>query len=154
MYLLAELKENGQCSSDQTQLTVDDLAKICEELYSIREKWRDVALQLGIPVDKLDHIKATHPDSADCLRETVKEWLTTSPAPTWQILTSALQSRTVNEHELAGRLKEKYCKSEGTSLLPLNCVVEALCASFPGSTPLPSNAQIVLGSEAPGEASA
>ena len=65
-------------------------------------------------MEKLDDIKATHPDSADCLREIVKEWLTNSPAPTWQVLTTALESRTVNEHGLAGRLKKEYCKPEGT----------------------------------------
>ena len=113
-YTELDSKGDGQHSSIQTQLTVGDLAKVCEELYSIRDKWRDLALQLGVPVEKLDYIQATHPDSADCLRETVKHWLTNSPAPTWQVLTTALESRTVNEYGLAERLKKEYCKAEGT----------------------------------------
>ena len=117
LYSKAELdsKGDGQRSSTQPQLTVADLAKVCKELYSIRDKWQDLALELGIPVEKLDHIKATNPDTADCLRETVSYWLTDSPDPTWQDLTTALESRTVNEHELAARLKKEYCKAEGTS---------------------------------------
>ena len=99
----------SQYSLCEVRLTVDDLAKVCEALYSIQDKWRDLALQLGVPVKKLDRIKTTHPDAADCLRETVKEWLTSSPSPTWQILTSALRSPIVHEHELALRLELQYC---------------------------------------------
>lgn len=133
-YTELDSKGDGQRSSTQPQLTVADLAKVCKELYSIRDKWQDLALELGIPVEKLDHIKATNPDTADCLRETVSYWLTNSPDPTWQDLTTALQTHTVNEHELAARLKKEYCKADGTSTA-FEDLIPSFHFSFPGLPP-------------------
>ena len=80
-------------------------------IFSVRHKWYDIGLELEIPFQSLDVIKTDCPsNSADCLREMLKQWLSRmSPAPSWSALVEALSSEPVGEKRLAGEIHRQFC---------------------------------------------
>ena len=51
-----------------------------EELNSVRAKWYDIGMQLGVSIGSLDGIKKQYNDPSDCLREFLlvkQDWLHT-----------------------------------------------------------------------------
>lgn len=88
-----------------------------EELNSVRAKWYDIGMQLGVSIGSLDGIKKQYNDPSDCLRETLKIWLETNPSPTvWSNIVNALSSNTVGKARLAAYLEHKFCpKRESTT---------------------------------------
>ena len=95
------------------ELCIDDLPDVRREVFKVRTKWYDVGLELRVPVHTLDSIRLQFTDPADCLRETLKEWLKgIEPKPTWGALVDALRSDVVREHCLAREVEEKYIPPE------------------------------------------
>ena len=83
-------------------------------MFSARDKWYDIGLELKIPYHTLNAIEKDCPNScADCLRKMLVEWLTgDSPAPSWSGLVEALSSDPVGEKSLARDIHTKYCDSQ------------------------------------------
>ena len=90
-------------------MELNNLGRVQEEIFEARTKWYDIGLQLNVQVHTLDSIKSQFSDPKDCLREILKVWLKTAGKTTWKTLVDALMSRTIEESQLAARLKEKYC---------------------------------------------
>ena len=89
---------------------VDSLREVLEEVASVSHKWYNVGLQLGLPSGTLETIKYQYSDAPTCMREMLIHWLKgTDPPPTWEALADALESRTVDEAQLAQQLRSKYC---------------------------------------------
>lgn len=94
-------------------LSANNLGDVYEELFDVSKKWYDIGLQLNLRPGVLDAIESDHYfDSVNtCLRKMLHQWLkTTIPPPTWEVLASALERRTVGELQLAQQLREKYCQ--------------------------------------------
>ena len=125
-------------------LVPEDLREVRSAIYSVRDKWYDIGLELNISFRTLNVIKTDCPqNSADCLREMLVEWLSrTSPAPSWSSLVEALSSEPVGEKRLAKKIHANYCVTQdqttntstecataGKALLNLStCIVgQAIC---------------------------
>jgi tetratricopeptide (TPR) repeat protein len=81
------------------ELTVDDLAAIQSKAWRARHKWYNIGLQLGLKADDLDCI---HGPDDNCFREMLKQWLRQKGIEkTWDKLSKALQSETVNYGDFA-----------------------------------------------------
>ena len=101
------------------QLNVNDLHVLMEELNKACVKSYNIGMLLGVEIYRLDAIKEQYNDPSDCLRETLKVWLTTYPSPTWNNIVDALRSSTVGEVRLAAYLEQRYCSTECTSVTAL-----------------------------------
>ncbi len=54
-------------------------------------------------------MKGPHKEPKDCMMDMVKEWLSTSPDPSWEGLIAALRHPVVGKVALARQLEAKYC---------------------------------------------
>ena len=91
-----------------------DLRTICSALGSIKTKWFEVGIQLGIPRNKLLEFKEEH----DPLSAVVDYWIrgnvTESDVPiSWPSIVEALKSEYVGEPGLAEQISKKYYPKEG-----------------------------------------
>ena len=88
-----------------------DLKSLHIELHPVAAKWYSLGLQLHIPIETLQCIEAEHNQMNRCLLEMLTVWLKcTTPPPTWNILTEALESPPVGERLLAQQLRDKHCQ--------------------------------------------
>lgn len=83
-------------------LMPSDLSKILSALWEARSRWYNLGLELKLPPGTLEAIKLENPHvSGDCFRAMLYEWLKKlDPPPTWQSLSKALLSPTVEMGEL------------------------------------------------------
>ena len=90
-------------------LNSSDLRNVVEELHNIRAKWQDLGLALGfhLPGD-LDAIDQDSKSVQEKLRLLLQKWLSTGEA-SWEVLITALRTKTVHEDGLAKELASKYC---------------------------------------------
>jgi len=86
-----------------------DLGTLLGSLESIRANWYNFGLQLRVDIGILDGIAVQYPNPLDCLRETLKHWLKTSPNCTWKCIVDALSSPIVVANVLALDLERKPC---------------------------------------------
>ncbi len=94
------------------QLGPNDLVTVLTELHDDSDQWYNLGLTLNLTPGALDAIKGPYKDPKQCLRETIKEWLNTSPNPSWVVLVQALRSTIVGRESSARRLEQKYCAQE------------------------------------------
>ncbi len=45
----------------------------------------------------------------------LREWLQSSPNPTWSVLVKALRSSSINRFDIAAKIEDKYIKSDDKS---------------------------------------
>lgn len=97
-----------------------ELSDLIEELFEVRRKWYNIGVHLKIPEDTLDNIESTCRDDFDrALRLLMQHWRKQiEPKATWADLVRALRKRTVNEHDLAANLEERYVAPTSTSDCP------------------------------------
>ena len=86
-----------------------DLATLLGSLQSIRANWYNFGLQLRVDIGILDGIAVQYSNPLNCLRETLKQWLKTSPNRTWKCVVDALSSPIVGANVLALDLERKHC---------------------------------------------
>ncbi len=87
-----------------------DLRAVLTELLPASANWYNIGLALDMDPGTLDAMKVgTYKDPRDCLREMLKEWLSTSPDPSWEGLIAALRDPVVGKETLARQLEAKYC---------------------------------------------
>ena len=92
-----------------SKLELNDLKFVRQELYSVKEKWLDIGMELGASPTELRKIAETHKqDYSICLNLMLMQWLESGDA-SWKILCEALKSSTVNEPSLSTELQDKYC---------------------------------------------
>ena len=88
--------------------TTPKLGDLTLELRDLSwEKIRQVANQLKIKNVDLDDIKAKNKDRHERLSRVMELWLRNGAEPSWEKLAEVLDS--VNEKNLAGRIKDTYC---------------------------------------------
>ncbi len=86
---------------------MEDLREVRQPVYPAREKWHDIGLELGVPVDALENIRSHQflTDNGGRLQEVLKIWLRTpSLNPTWESLAKALKSDYVGREDLAQKI--------------------------------------------------
>ena len=91
-----------------------DLPNVFEELHDVRAKWYDFGLQIKTRSSDLDAIKQKNrEDPQDCFRELLSNWLRQAdPKPTWEVVISALRSRTVGFEQLAESMAKKFLDTQ------------------------------------------
>ena len=83
-------------------LTLKDIRDVRDLLYPVRRKWYSIGIELKLEIGELDTIKVIYSDPGDCLTELLKIWLKSiNPPPTWWALGDALNTKAVDEVELA-----------------------------------------------------
>ena len=103
-------------------LTIADLKSVRKLLFGVRRKWYDIGIELEIPIEKLDTIRAKQADYGACLIEMIKEWLNSEVAATWKALAEALRAEPVKEVKLADEGERLKCvKNECTPFTPCMC---------------------------------
>ena len=85
-------------------MNIDDLKKVKDFLYEIRRKWHDLGIELEVKAEELEVIEAQYSDLGVCLRKMLLVWLKNHlKPPTWEAIEVALESKAINELELAAR---------------------------------------------------
>ena len=95
-------------------LGLEDLRVVFSELFSCRDKWYNLGLQLLVAVSDLEKIESEHKnDHGKCLRHMLTKWLK-SGRGNWETLCQAIEDPTVrgDDNSLVGRLREKFCQDE------------------------------------------
>ena len=79
----------------------EDLAELLTLLHGVRAKWKNIAIQLGLPKEDIDAIASDNNyKTEDCLTESITVWLK-GVEPTREQLAKALQSPTVGREDIA-----------------------------------------------------
>ncbi len=86
-----------------------DLLAVLTELLEVRADWYMIGLALNLTSGTLDAMKGPRREHKDCMVDMVKEWLSTSPDPSWKSLIEALRHPVVDKHTLSNHLEAKYC---------------------------------------------
>lgn len=98
-------------TADLSQLHINDLEMVQDELAFIDTKWHNIGLELGFHPDTLNEIHLQNSANRSCLQEVLERWLKmVNPPPTWEALAKALERTTVGEYQKAQKLREKYCQ--------------------------------------------
>ncbi len=93
-----------------SELTVEDLGKVYEELYEGRVQLKNIGLKLGLNITMLDSIEIDrHYKTEPCCLDMLKEWLTNGTNRSWSALADALESPIVSLSNIAAALRKKYC---------------------------------------------
>ena len=95
-------------------LSLEHINTVRKEVHDARNKWKDIALELGMQMGDIANIKSECNGNKDCLLEVLQWWLKrVTPKATWDGLVEALKSCVVGECHLADDLQKKYCQ-QGT----------------------------------------
>ncbi len=127
-------------STDRTiggnMLSIDDLHDVFDAVIDAANKWYDFGLALKVlePTLKLIEADRWSSDCKTCLREMLSHWLRNGQSTTWQDITRALCSRSVDQRKIAeditkniGRLS---CHIKVSNLF-LSCKSQCLTACVP-----------------------
>ena len=69
------------------------MREVLDLTFPYRAKWRQIGIELGIDIGKIDAIEANRRMVEDCLTDLISHWLrNTKPKPTHGALTAVLQS--------------------------------------------------------------
>ena len=121
-----------------------DLGTLLGSLESIRASRYNFGLQLRVDIGILDGIKVQYSDPLDCLRETLKHWLKTSPNCTWKCIVNALGSPIVGANVLALELEREHCPQLDTHTPQAQTPRTRTSSLFPDSDPSVSPRQFNL----------
>ena len=89
-----------------------NLMKVCDDLGTVKHKWKCIGVQLGIPHHKIKEFETEH----EPFMASIDYWLrgNVEDVPvTWQSIVAALKSTLVGEPGLAKRISKKYQVGEG-----------------------------------------
>lgn len=85
-----------------------DLANRCAAI--IPDKWKQVAIQLGLSHGEIKAIQNDEGDSFAQFMAVFDRWKQSSSEPySWKTLVTALRSKSVNEIKLANELHNEFC---------------------------------------------
>lgn len=91
-------------------LTIADIKTVLEELANeVTSKWYQIGIQLEVRLDNLNSLRQQNTgDNTANLCHVLVTWIKSGKA-TWEALCKALESSTVAENALAGKLRTDYC---------------------------------------------
>ena len=91
-----------------------DLSTICEELATVRYKWRDIGLRLHVPYYKLKEFEEENNPFPAVINYWLKGNVKDVPVM-WRSVVTVLEATSVDEKGLARAIMNKYCQSETDS---------------------------------------
>ena len=59
-------------------------------VYKYASDWSDIAMELGLSEASIKNIEKDHQKCGDCLKETLRKWLDSTPCATWKTLEVAI----------------------------------------------------------------
>ena len=93
----------------------DDLRQVYREVSSLKAKYYELGIALGLPAGELDAVKSAYHHNIDhALSEVLLLWLREKSAtsktlpPTWQSLVRAVDSPTCGNHMLAMTISSRH----------------------------------------------
>ena len=95
-------------SSQSGHLTSDDLQEVFEALYSITSNYVSFGMKLNVPLSTIRATEKQYANPCDCLIEILDYRLKQLPPLTWHDIVQALQSPTVQQHDLARTIESQY----------------------------------------------
>ena len=102
----------------ETQLTINDLPRVTQELLPLAERWKSIGRALQLDMTRFEdemqqqkfHGRVTNWTTDDYLSEMLREWLNrVFPKPTWSSIIHVLRRSTIGGKTLAMHLESKYC---------------------------------------------
>ena len=103
---------SSEGTSPDTEFGIKDISALHESLCPVSAKYKFFGLQIGVDINEIKKIKANCDDSSDCLLEILCSRLNQEPALTCADICKALQSRSVNERQLAISFQSRFeCQS-------------------------------------------
>ena len=102
------------------ELTINDLAFLCNALNPVASKCYALGLQLGVNDSRIRNIMRNNSQCEDQLREIISERLRQESPLTWHDIVRALRAESVGESRLASKIENKYIHhlSPSASVLP------------------------------------
>ncbi len=99
-----------------TELRLDSLIDIKEQLHPVRTKWENIGLKLNVDYETIESIKQVCNEKHDrCLQNVISQRLHASPL-TWRELCDCLRSPTVARNDVAVKIenwvKGRYCNND------------------------------------------
>ncbi len=98
-----------RCFLFPTVLGLKKLLDVLTELLEVSADWYNIGLALNMSSGTLDAMEGPYKRPRDCLRDMLKEWLSTSLDPSWEGLIAALRHPVVGKETLARQLEAKHC---------------------------------------------
>ena len=99
------------CSSTVSISADLDLRTICNLLGSVKSKWFEIGIQLGIPRHKLVEFRKEDDPLSAAIDYWLKGNVLDSVVPiSWASIVAALKSEHVDETAVADRINSEYCQ--------------------------------------------
>ena len=96
-------------------LTLSNLSSALEAVDDV--DWYALSYQLGIPESRLDELKRQSSVSVSSKQMMLREWMTSHPAPSWDIMTEVLYQEGYYHprwHSILMEVKKLYGKGESS----------------------------------------
>ena len=96
-FIIIIISDSASDFNTTALLTPENMREVLDLTFPYRAKWRQIGIQLGIDIGKIDAIEANRRMVEDCLTDLISHWLrNTKPKPTRGVLTAVLQSEHVS----------------------------------------------------------
>ena len=89
-------------------LCEDDLGVLYEALFPARNKYRKLALQIGVKISQIESVEMKESDPGDRLLQILAICLKKRDILTWKDIDTALRTGSVDENKLADAIRKKY----------------------------------------------
>ena len=87
------------------------LPNLCQALTEVKD-WYPLGLELCVPMSKRNEIKANYPDRVEAKRQMLHYFLTSHPAPSWQVVFHGLHrmggESDVKNHRILQDVRRRY----------------------------------------------
>ena len=118
-------------SSQSGQLTSDDLQEVFEAVYTILPNYVVFGMKLNVPLNFIRVTEKQYANPCDCLLQILDYRLKQLPPLTWYEIVQALQSPTVQQHDLARTIESQYITaSESPALVSQHASAESSHAAI------------------------
>ncbi len=105
-----------------TELGLDSLIDIKEQLHPVRTKWEDIGLKLKVDLESIKCIKQEcNEEHNRCLQNVISQRLQTIGPLTWRELCVSLRSPTVTRNDVAVKIEDwvkgRYCNNDSQCMI-------------------------------------
>ncbi len=98
-------RSSTESNASEVELSDRDLLDVFHKVCEARDKWYEIGLGLGIPLDKLKAITKDHEGVDACLREMLTYWLQhPNLKRSWNSLAKSLKEEVVDRPDIAKQL--------------------------------------------------
>ena len=91
------------------------MKNLTNDLSTVAMKWFDIGIQLKIEHSTLKNIESDHRSQTRCLSEMLRCWFNNDVDLKWDMILDALESPSVNEKKLAGKIRQELLQCERSS---------------------------------------